>query len=95
MKEWKLPLLTDYIKKWATITPNNPALVSTDTGQTYTFKEFDEMITLYALQLKKMGLKKGDVVVSQVGLAGIFYADLCLCNHWRHHDSARRSLDAT
>jgi acyl-CoA synthetase (AMP-forming)/AMP-acid ligase II len=65
LKEWKLPLLTDYIKKWATITPNNPALVSTDTGQTYTFKEFDEMITLYALQLKKMGLKKGDVVVSQ------------------------------
>lgn len=65
LKEWKLPLLTDYIKKWAAITPNNAALVSADTGKTYTYKEFDEIITLYALRLKKMGIKKGDVVVAQ------------------------------
>lgn len=65
MNRWKLPLLSDYIKKWATITPDNPALVSADTGKIYTYKEFDEMITLYALRMKKMGIKKGDVVVSQ------------------------------
>lgn len=62
---WKLPLLTDYIKRWAELTPDNPALISADTGKTYTFKEFDEMITLYALQLKSMGIGKGDVVVAQ------------------------------
>jgi hypothetical protein len=33
MEKWKLPLLTDYIKKWAAITPDNPALVSADTGK--------------------------------------------------------------
>lgn len=65
LERWKLPLITDYIKKWATITPDNPALVSADTGVSYTFQEFDEMITLYALQLKKLGIKKGDVVVAQ------------------------------
>ncbi len=65
LTEWKLPLLTDYIKKWAAITPENPALVSADTGKTYTYQEFDENITLYALRLKKMGIKKGDIVVAQ------------------------------
>lgn len=65
LEAWKLPLITDYIKKWAEITPDNPALISADTGTSYTFKEFDEMITLYALQLKKLGIKKGDVVVAQ------------------------------
>ncbi|HPF19781.1 MAG TPA: class I adenylate-forming enzyme family protein [Syntrophomonas sp.] len=65
MEKWKLPLLTDYIKKWAAITPDNPALVSADTGKSYTYQEFDEMITLYALRLKKMGIKKGDIVVAQ------------------------------
>lgn len=65
MEKWKLPLLTDYIKKWAVITPDNPALISADTGKTYTYKEFDEMITLYALRLRKMGINKGDVVVAQ------------------------------
>ncbi|HHW61493.1 MAG TPA: acyl--CoA ligase, partial [Syntrophomonadaceae bacterium] len=65
IEEWKLPLLSDYIKKWAAITPDNPALINADTGQSFTYKEFDEMITLYALRLKKMGIKKGDVVVAQ------------------------------
>lgn len=65
MEKWKLPLLTDYIKKWAAITPDNQALVSADTGVAYTYREFDEMITLYALRLKEMGIQKGDVVVAQ------------------------------
>ncbi|MEA1962021.1 MAG: AMP-binding protein, partial [Bacillota bacterium] len=65
MDRWKLPLLTDYIKKWAAITPDNDALISTDTGVAYTYREFDEMITLYALRLQEMGIKKGDVVVAQ------------------------------
>jgi fatty-acyl-CoA synthase len=62
---WKLPLLTDYVKKWAEITPENPALISADTGVSYTYREFDDMITLYALRLRKMGISEGDVVVTQ------------------------------
>ena len=64
-RDWKLPLLTDYVKKWADITPDNIALISADTGQSYTYREFDDMITLYALQLRKMGVGRGDVVVAQ------------------------------
>lgn len=62
---WKLPLITDYVKKWAAITPGNIALKSANSGASYTYKEFDEMITLYALRLKELGIKKGDVIAVQ------------------------------
>lgn len=65
MNRWKLPLLTDYIKKWAKVTPEGTALVSANSDVSYNYKEFDEMITLYSLRLKKMGIKKGDVVAAQ------------------------------
>ncbi len=64
-EEWKLPLITDYIKKWAAITPDNIALIGAESGVEYTFSELDEAITLYALSLKDLGIKKGDVVVAQ------------------------------
>ena len=64
-ENWKLPLLPDYIKKWTEFTPDNIALISADTGKSYTYQEFDEIITLYAMRLKEMGLGKGDVVVAQ------------------------------
>ncbi len=63
--KWKLPLVADYVKKWAAITPDNIALMSADSGVTYTYKEFDRMITLYALRLREMGIKKGDVIAVQ------------------------------
>ncbi len=63
--KWKLPLLTDYIKKWVDITPDNIALLSADSEVSYTYREFDKMITLYALRLKDMGIKKGDVITTQ------------------------------
>lgn len=63
--KWKLPLLTDYIKKWVEITPDNIALLSADSEVSYTYREFDKMITLYALRLKDMGIKKGDVITTQ------------------------------
>jgi acyl-CoA synthetase (AMP-forming)/AMP-acid ligase II len=63
--KWQLPLITDYVKRWALITPDNPALIGVDAGKEYSYKEYDELITLYALRLRKLGIKKGDVVVSQ------------------------------
>lgn len=63
--KWELPLITDYVKKWAQITPENIALMSADSGVTYTYREFDEMTTLYSLKLRELGIKKGDVVAVQ------------------------------
>ncbi len=65
LNNWKLPLITDYIKKWAQITPDNPALIGAESGESFSFREFDEKITLYALGLKQMGIGKGDVVAAQ------------------------------
>ncbi|WP_028315906.1 class I adenylate-forming enzyme family protein [Desulfatibacillum aliphaticivorans] len=62
---WQLPLITDYIKRWAEKTPDNIALVGANKEEVYTYKEFDEIITLYALRLKEMGVKKGDIVAVQ------------------------------
>lgn len=62
---WKLPLVADYVKKWADVTPDNIALMSADSGVSFTYREFDEMITLYALGLKDLGIKKGDVIATQ------------------------------
>jgi len=64
-ENWKLPLITDYIKKWAEITPENIALISANSGTSFNYREFDRMITLYALKLKDMEIKKGDVVAVQ------------------------------
>lgn len=64
-EKWKLPLVADYVKKWAAITPDNIALMSADSGVSYTYKEFDRMITLYALRLRSLGIKKGDVIATQ------------------------------
>jgi acyl-coenzyme A synthetase/AMP-(fatty) acid ligase len=63
--KWKLPLVADYIKKWADVTPDNIALMSADSGVSFTYREFEEMITLYALRLKELGIKKGDVIAAQ------------------------------
>ena len=52
--QWKLPLITDYVKKWAEITPDNIALTGANSGTAYTYREFDKMITLYALMLRKL-----------------------------------------
>ena len=48
---WKLPLLPDYIMKWADITPDNDCIVFADTGQAISYRAFDEITDLYALRL--------------------------------------------
>ena len=40
---WKLPLLPDYIMRWADITPDNDCIVFADTGRVISFQEFDEL----------------------------------------------------
>ena len=59
---WKLPLLPDYIKKWASITPQSRALIFAETGELYDYLEYDRMNTLYSMKLIELGIKKGDVL---------------------------------
>ena len=63
---WKLPLLPDYIMRWATLTPDSECLVFADTGESYDYQAFNYISDLYALNLKQMGLNKGDVLVTQM-----------------------------
>ncbi len=76
---WKLPLLPDYIKKWATITPQGRALVLADTEQVFDYAEFDEINTLYAMKLIELGIKKGDVVAVQMTPVPEFYFMMMAC----------------
>ncbi|SCY86455.1 class I adenylate-forming enzyme family protein [Desulfoluna spongiiphila] len=62
---WQLPLISDYVRKWAKLTPSNDALISAETGQCFSYREFDEASDLYAMALTKMGLEKGDILVTQ------------------------------
>jgi len=70
---WQLPLLPDYIKRWSLLTPENDALVFVDTDEKISYKEFDKRTDLYAVRLKKMGIKKGDIVATQLLATPEFY----------------------
>lgn len=76
---WKLPLLPDYIKKWATITPRGQALIFADTEQVYDYTEYDEINTLYAMKLMELGIKKGDVLAVQMPPVPEFYFMMMAC----------------
>lgn len=63
-QEWKLPLVNSYIEKWARETPDNEAMIQHEDGKTITYRQFANLIDLYALQLLDMGIKKGDRVAT-------------------------------
>lgn len=71
--QWKLPLLPDYIMRWADLTPENDCIVFADTGRVISYSEFDRLSDLYAIRLKKMGIKKEDIVVTQFLAVPEFY----------------------
>ena len=76
---WQLPLLPDYMKRWADITPSRDALVFVDTGERISYEEFDRRTDLYAMRLKKMGVSKGDIVAIQFLATPEFYQILYGC----------------
>ena len=61
-KEWKLPLVTNYIEKWAAETPDHIAMIQHEDGRSVTYSQFAAMIDLCALRLLAMGIEKGDRV---------------------------------
>jgi acyl-CoA synthetase (AMP-forming)/AMP-acid ligase II len=57
-------LLHGVVAKWAEERPEATALVSAETGRTVTWTEFDRFTTALACEGLRLGLKKGDYVVT-------------------------------
>lgn len=64
----QLPLLNDYIDKWAKATPEQPAFIQAEDGKTVTYKQFQQLIDFFALRLLDSGIKKGDRIATQLVL---------------------------
>lgn len=64
----RLPLLTNYIEKWARETPDKPAMIQHEDGREVTYKRFSTLIDFFALRLLDMGVKKGDRVATMLVL---------------------------
>ena len=79
-QDWKLPLLNNYIDKWATQTPNAIAIIQHEDNRTVSYKQFRTLSDFFALRLMDMGIKKGDIIATQLVLfpehAALMYACL-------------------
>jgi len=64
----RLPLVTDYIDKWAKIQPNALAMVQHEDGREITYKKFRTLMDFFALRLLDLGIQKGDRVATQLVL---------------------------
>ena len=58
----RLPLVNDYIAKWARERPDKAAMIQHEDGKTITYKQFASLVEFFALKLLAMGISKGDRV---------------------------------
>lgn len=64
---WKsLPLLNNYIEKWAGEKPDGVAMIQAEDGREVTYGQFLFSTDLFALRLLDMGIKKGDRVATML-----------------------------
>jgi len=54
------------VDKWAKETPDKEAFIIYDTGEKYTYKEFQRKIDVMAFKLYNMGFRKGDILVTSL-----------------------------
>lgn len=64
----RLPLVNDYIDKWAGVQPDAVAMVQHEDGREITYKKFRTLIDFFALRLLDMDIQKGDRVATQLVL---------------------------
>ncbi|MBN1347713.1 MAG: acyl--CoA ligase [Phycisphaerae bacterium] len=57
-------LLHGVVAKWAKETPDAPALIEVETGNAYTYAQFDRLTTALALKLVDLGFEKGDFLAT-------------------------------
>ncbi len=62
-KEFKpLPLVHNYLEKWAEETPKIQAVIQYEEGTILNYEQLNELVDLYALKLVQIGIRKGDRV---------------------------------
>ena len=64
----RLPLVNDYVDKWAKLQPHAVAMVQHEDGRIITYKKFQTLIDFFALRLLDMDIRKGDRVATQLVL---------------------------
>ena len=67
-QEWKLPLINNYLDKWAKESPNHTAIIQHEDDRFVTYKQLKTLSDFFALRLVDMGIKKGDIVATQLAL---------------------------
>ena len=67
-QEWKLPLITGYLDKWAQETPNKIAIIQHEDNRYVTYKQLKTLSAFFALKLIDLGIKKGDIISTQLAL---------------------------
>ena len=77
-QDWKLPLLNHYIDKQAKETPNSTAIIQHEDDRKVSYKQLKSLSDFFALRLLDMGIKKGDIIATQMILfpehAALMYA---------------------
>jgi acyl-CoA synthetase (AMP-forming)/AMP-acid ligase II len=66
--EWKLPLINHYLDKWASEKPDKTAIIQYEDGREISYKKLKSTVDFFALRLMDMGVKKGDIVSTQLVL---------------------------
>lgn len=61
-------LLHGAITKWAVERPNATAIIEFETGREFTYRQFDETTTLWALRLLELGYRSGDYLATMLPL---------------------------
>lgn len=61
-------LLIEIVEKWAKEKPDDIAIIDADDGRWITWKQFDNIINVIALELVEMGFIKGDILVTMLPL---------------------------
>ncbi len=61
-------LLHAAVAKWATERPDHTAIIEFDTGREFTYRQFDETTTVWALRLLELGYRPGDYLATMLPL---------------------------
>lgn len=62
-------LLHGALARWAGERPNQPALISAETGRSISWSEFDRVTAALACELLRLGLTRGDYLVTQLPMS--------------------------
>ena len=74
-----MPNLSDYIEKYAGMVPDGLALIEHGSGRTVTWRQLDDCVNLVASRLLGSGLKKGDVLATNLPLSPEHVFLICAC----------------